>query len=132
MSQRLAQGQPGKTAKIDVAIDVAIDYEKRLVAEQGQGVGDAAGGFQRARRFRRIADSQTPLRAVAERCLDLLAEVGVVDDDLGEPGCRQSFQMPGDERLAAHRQQRLGRVVGQRAHPFAASCGKNEGFHQKV
>ena len=55
------RGRPGETAKIDVAIDVAIDYEKRLVAEQGQGVGDAAGGFQRAWRFRRIADSQTPL-----------------------------------------------------------------------
>ena len=45
-------GQPGKTAKIDVAIDVAIDHEKRLVAKQGQRVGDAARSFQRAWRFR--------------------------------------------------------------------------------
>jgi hypothetical protein len=109
-----------------------LTTRKGCVAEQRQGAGDAAGSFQRAGRFRRIPDVQPPLRSVAQRLLDDRTEVGVVDDDFPEPCRRQSFQMPDDQRLAAGRQQRLGRVVGQRPHAFAAAGGKDEGFHQKV
>lgn len=37
--------------EVPVAPDVAINHEKRCVAEQRQGLGDAAGGFQRAGQF---------------------------------------------------------------------------------
>ena len=44
--------------------------------------------------------------------LDLRAEMGVIDHDFLETGCRKSFQMPNNERLAAGLKQGLGRVVG--------------------
>jgi hypothetical protein len=65
-----------RAAEIPVAPDVAIDHQEGFVAEQRQGVGDAAGGFQRAGRFRRIADAQAEARAVAERRFDLLRRGG--------------------------------------------------------
>jgi hypothetical protein len=35
--------------------------------------------------------------------------------------------MPHDQRLAAHLQQGFGRVVGERAHAFAAAGGEDHG-----
>ena len=70
-----------------------------------------------------------PLRPIAQGGFDLFAEVGVVDDDFPETGCRQTFQMPDDERLAAGDEQWFGRVIGERAHAFATPGGEDEGFH---
>ena len=64
---------------------------------------------------------QAPWRTIAQRLLDLRTEVGVVDDDLPKTRRRQPFQVPDDERLAAGQQQRLGGVVGERPHAFAAA-----------
>ena len=116
-------------AKIHIAINVTIDYQKRLVSEQRQGRGNAAGGFQRAGWFGRILNVQAPLRTIAQRLLNQRTEMGVVDDNFPEPRRRQSFQVPDYERLAAGQQQWLGRVVGQRPHAFAATGGEDEGFH---
>ncbi|CFN66696.1 Uncharacterised protein [Bordetella pertussis] len=63
---------------------------------------------------------------------DALAQPGVVDDDVAQAGGHQAFDMPDDQRLAAHGQQGLGRGVGQRAHAFAAAGGQDHGAHQKV
>ena len=70
--------------------------------------------------------------AVAERRLDLLAEVGMVDHYLAEAGCGQPFQVPDDQRSAADAKQRLRRRVGQRPQALTASGSENHRSHQKV
>ena len=57
--------------------------------------------------------------------IDLVSEVGVVDDHVTQPGRRQPFQVPGDQPLAADRKQGFGRVVCERAHALAATGGEN-------
>jgi hypothetical protein len=71
---------------------------------------------------------RTPKRAVAERVLDHLPEVGVVDDELDDACRGQAFDVPHDQRLAARHQQRLGAGVGERAHAFAAAGGRIMAF----
>ena len=64
-------------------------------------------------------------RAVAERSFEPVAEVGVVDDELAEAGGVQAFDVPHDQRLAARLEQRLGGVVGERAHALSATGGED-------
>src|SRR5690606_39682041 len=89
-------------------------------------------GFQTTRRLCRIMQPGAKGRAVAEGGFDLCTQPCMVDDDVFQAGCHQLLYMPDDERLAAHGKQRLGRMVGQGAHAFAASRGENHGAHQKV
>jgi hypothetical protein len=100
--------------------------------EQGQRSGDAAGGFERSGRFRRVGDLQAESVAIAERRFDLLAEMSMVDHHLAPAGGSQTFEVPGDQRLAAGAQQRLRRVVGERPQPFTAAGREDHRFHQKV
>ena len=44
----------------------------------------------------------------------------------------QPLQVPGDQRLAAHRQQRLGRVVGERPHPLPLARREHQGLHAQA
>ena len=88
------------------------------------------GCFQR-RAFVRITDMCAKLAAVAQSLLDLRTKVGVVDDEFGDACAYQPLDMPHDERLAACLQQGLGRVVGERAHAFAAAGGQNHRAHLK-
>jgi hypothetical protein len=50
----------------------------------------------------------------------------VVDDELVESAAHQALHLPCDERLAAHRQQRLGCGVGQRAHALATAGSEDQ------
>jgi len=51
---------------------------------------------------------------------DLLTEMRVIDDQIGDSGAHQPFDVPHDERLATYLQQGLGSMVGERTHTFAA------------
>ena len=120
----------GRLRRIPIAPDVAVDHQEGLVVpEQGQRVGDAAGGFQCALRFGRIGDRQAPARAVTQRRFDLQTEMRVVDHHLAQAGPRQALQMPDDQRFAAHRQEGLGREIGQRPHALAAPGSQNHCLH---
>ena len=122
-------GDAGGSLKIDIGEHVAVDDEKRCVAQQGQGGGDAACGFQTFAAFGRIGDVHAVCRAVAQRGFNLRAQPCMVDHDLADACGVQTAQVPANQRLAACEQQRLGGVVGERAHSFAAPCGKYHGFH---
>jgi hypothetical protein len=65
--------------------------------------------------------------AVAERRDESLREMGGVDDDVAASGPGQRFDLPDDKRFAACLEQRLGRRIGQRAHPLAAARGEDHG-----
>lgn len=58
--------------------------------------------------------------------LNLLAQPGGVDDDLLHAAGAQRLHPALQQRLAAHHQQRLGRVVGQRPHALAPAGGQDQ------
>ena len=101
---------------------MSAETSQKRVAEQRQRLGDAAGGLERAAvvaAFERVADRQAEARAVAERLDDLLLEPGGVDDDLAHAVARQRLEVPLDQRLAVHLEQRLGRACRS-----AAACAR--------
>jgi len=59
--------------------------------------------------------------------LDLIAQPGRVDHQAPHAAAQQRLQRPLHQRLAAHRQQRLGAGVGQRAHALATTGGEDQG-----
>ncbi len=89
---------------------------------------DGAAGFE-GLGFPGVVNGQVEGAAVPGELFDLLAEVGGVDDHLPDAGAAEGFQVILQQGLAAHFQQGLGRVVGQRAHALAQPRGENHGFH---
>ena len=72
--------------EIDVGKYVAVDDEEGITAEQRQGGGDTAGGFQSLAAFGRVGNVHAIGCAVAEGVFDLLSEPGMVDDDFSDTG----------------------------------------------
>jgi len=106
--------------------DVTRQHPER-VAQQRQGLGDPASRFQRAAvvaPFVAVGDAQAPATAIAQCGLELVFQIGRVDHDVAHAIACQGLQVPGDQRLAADRQQGLGRGVGQRAHALAAPAAR--------
>jgi hypothetical protein len=126
-------GQTGWFARqlgeIEVGPDIAVDQQKGGVAQQRQRVPHAAAGFQRCIAFMDVADAQAPLCAVAQCRGELVCQPRGVDDHIADAQRSQFLQMPRDQRLAGHRQKRLGGVVGQRAHALAEASGENQRLH---
>ena len=112
-------------------IDIAGHRDKRCLSQQLPRVRNATGGLER-RAFCRIDKARAKLAAVTQRVFNQLTQMRMVDDDLGDARSDQIDDMPDDEWATPHRQQRLGAGVGEWAHPFAATRGKNHRFHQKV
>ena len=79
--------------------------------------------------LRRVTDLDAVLGAIAQYLLDLLAQMRMVDDQLNQPSPLEALDLMLDQRLAAGPQQRLGGVIGQRAHAVSASRGEDHGFH---
>src|SRR5581483_6372571 len=102
-----------------VAVDVAVHHDEGLGPEERQRVGDPARGLERFGLGRKAYRHAEPA-SVAERLLDLVSEMSMIDDQLAEPRARQSLDGPDDHGLAAHLEQRLRRRVGQRSHALAA------------
>ncbi|CAM5512045.1 hypothetical protein RLIN73S_00388 [Rhodanobacter lindaniclasticus] len=123
---RTPRGFGGQGGEVGVAPDVAADGENGLRPQQRQGVEQAAAGFQRLRAFVHVADAQAPARAIAQDAGKLLGEMRGVDRHVVHADRGELLQMPDDQRLAAHAQQRLGRAVGQRAHALAAAGGEDQ------
>ena len=122
-------GDADGSLKIYIGEHIAVNHQKRRVAQQGQGGGDAACGFQTFAAFGRIGDVHAVCRAVAQRGFNLRAQPCMVNHDLADACGLEAAQVPANQRLAACGQEGFGGVVGERAHPFAAPCGKYHGFH---
>src|SRR5690606_29662599 len=112
-----------------VGPDVAVDGDEGIVAQRTERVPHAAAGLQRHLALVRVADRQAPVAAVAQRLGELVGEPGGVHHHLGHPGRGEAFQVPRDQRLAGHLQQRLGGGVGERAHALAQAGGEDQGLH---
>jgi|GEM_PF-4287262 len=128
-----ARGRLAQARVIELAEDVSAHGEKHRGRaarfEQRQCLGDAARGFER-HGFRGIGEPHAEARTVAEGCFDLLAEPGMIDDDLDDARLRQALDLPDDERLAAGVEQWLGPGVGEGPHPVASARSENHGRRQ--
>ena len=119
-----------RTAHIEVAPNVTVDDEKGFVlrGDQRQGVGDAAGRFQRfplgrvgnTKAFRGIS-LKSGFHQGSQPCM--------VDDYRREAGARETFEVPHDQGFTAGFEQGLGQGVGQRAHALAAARREDHGLH---
>lgn len=116
----------GQGGEIRVAPHVAACHQERLRPQQRQCIEHAAACFQRCGAFVGVADAQAPARAVAQRGRELFGQMRGVDHHVVHAGRNQLFQVPCDQRLAAHAKQRLGRVLGQRAHALAEAGGEDQ------
>jgi hypothetical protein len=68
---------------------------------------------------------------VSQRIDDLLPKMGAVDHDVTDSRTPQRLDMVENQRLAAHRQQRLGGVQREWTHPRALPCRQNHRFHRR-
>jgi hypothetical protein len=128
VSEVVAAQDRAQRGKREVGMQVGVDRGEGSGTEQRQRLRDAARGLER-RRFRRIADSHPEARTVAQRRLDLVAEMRVVDHQVAETRDRETLDQTRDERLSTRLEQRLRRGVGQRAHPLAAPGGQKHHIH---
>ena len=94
-------GDAGGSLKIYIGEHIAVNHQKRRVAQQGQCGGDAACGFQALAAFGRIGDVHAVCRAVAQRGFNLRAQPCVVNHDLADACGFKAAQVPADERFAA-------------------------------
>ncbi len=119
-------------AKIEVrAINVARNGDERRIAEQFAREGNAASGLE-GRPLGGVDQAGTKLLAAAERFLDQVAEVCVIDHDVGDARTHQIQDVPHDQRAAAHLQQGLRAGIGQGPHPLAAAGRKDHRLHVRT
>ena len=129
--------------RINGRVDYALRFRPKVVVGlEGQAFSSsdptgpqraahAATGLERFVALVRVRDAHAPARAVAERRRELLREVRRVHDDIDDPGARERFEVPHDERLAADREQRLRRGERQGPHALAAAGGEDERPHSR-
>ena len=98
-----------RRAKLAVAVRVATNSPPVTdqLAADAEGVGEG--------------DRQIPMAAavLAEVRLERVGEVVDVDHGPRQPGLDHAIEAPVDQRLAGHRNERLGPGRGERAHPLA-------------
>ena len=137
VGQRRAGGKAlqGLVAEHEIGCKYVAGHHPEHRVQARQGPHDAAGGLQRTAKvlaFMRITDVHLgqawPVKQIAEMCRDLLAQPGGVDQLLHKAAPGQGLHGPLHERLAAHAQQGLGGLVGQRAHARAATGGQHHGL----
>ena len=128
MPEASAEPDPPQAGKIRLAINVGIDQQEGLSAEQRARLGEAARGFERLR-LARVGDAQAVARAVADALHDALGEVRHVDHGFAAAAPRQALEVPGEERLATRLDERLGNVVGQGTQPLPPARREDHGLH---
>ena len=118
-------------AEIDLRQDVAVEHDDRF-AQRLAGVADGAGRAER-RRLDDVSDAEADVAAVAEDLLDAPRLVVQAEDDLVDLGhLLQQIELVVQERPLEDRNDRLGRVDGQRAQSRALAPGQQDRLHRNV
>src|SRR5688572_20637877 len=94
-----SERHPCERGEIELAIDVRIHQQERVLAEERSGLRDAARGLERLG-LPRVHNAQAVARAVAESLHDALREVGHIDYRFAVSRRREALEVPRDERLA--------------------------------
>ncbi len=114
---RLGEADEGVDALIAPHI-VGIDAEKGVGLEQRLGAHQAAAGLEQRVALVGNDDGQVT-RMFRQMRLDHPGAIMDVDDDPPHPGGAQMIQHMVDQRRAADTNERLGPIIGQRAHARA-------------
>lgn len=114
------------SGEIKVRPNVAIDDEEGIWSEQGQCPEDPAAGLH-GRLLRRVANVEPPATAIAQYPGNLVAEMGVVDDQLPKPCSGKPLKVILDQGFAGDWQERFWGMVGEGSHAFTPSRGQNHG-----
>jgi hypothetical protein len=128
ISEPFAEIDGPEPREIALAIHVGIDEEEWFAPEKLERVGDAACGLEPLA-LARVVQAEPKAGAVAQALHDTLAEVRNVDDGVPDARAREALKMPGDERLAASLDERLGNRIGERTQPLAAPGGEKHRLH---
>ena len=91
--------------------NITGNRNKRRLAKQMTCFGNAARGFQRSA-FGRVSDACAELTAIAERVLDHLTQMRVIDDDLCDTGAYKVVDVPDNQGPSAYLQQWFGTGIG--------------------
>ena len=122
--QRLLQA-----LEVKIGINIGIHNHKGRIAQQRQGLDDAARRLQRALPLVRILNLGGVTAPVAETGPDLPAQMTQVDHQPPDARADQRLDMIGDQRFAPDPEQRLRRVVGQGPKTLATARGQDHGPH---
>ena len=112
---------------LDVVVDIAVDHQQRLVAQQRQGMAQAASGAEDGGFLLHGHPGQS-----IERLDDLLAQVVAVDDDMVEAKPGQAPDGGQQQRRVEHREKRLGTYQGVGQEARAEPGGENHRLHRTV
>jgi hypothetical protein len=113
-------------------VHVARDDEQRPLGTQRHRGRDSAPRLERLG-LARPADAHAMARSIADRVHEHVGKMRRVDHDLAIARADERFDLPHDERLPAHHEQRLRRRVRQGPHAIAAAGGQDHrNRHQKV
>ncbi len=102
-----------------------LRWIERRRAEGGQRLDHAAAGVEQARTLVGNDDAGRP--PAGEMALDLIGEMMDVDDGGLDAARGQAIEHVVEQRLAAHRDERLGRAIGERTHANAVPGRQNHG-----
>ena len=98
---------------------------ERRRAEAGQRLDHAAAGVEQVRAL--VGNDDARLAPAGDMVLDLVGEMMDVDDRSLDAGRGQAVEHIVEQRLAADRDQRLGRAIGERPHAHAVAGRQNHG-----
>src|SRR5690606_5426864 len=107
---------------------IAVERDEGRIAKQWQRTKNAAAAVERLA-FARVGDATTEALAAAEMAFDLLAQVSMIDNDVVDAGGNQTAHVMLYQRHPGDAQHRLRRVIGERPHARAETCGENHRFH---
>src|SRR5690606_22724619 len=108
---------------------ITADDDEGLSAKQRKRVQNASTGFERMLPFIAVEKSDSETAAIAQSLFQQRSFPRDIDNDLANTAVGERFDVVLDERLAAHAQQRLRRVVRQRAHPLAPPGSQDHRAH---
>ena len=115
--------------QVDLGQHVAVEDHDR-VAQRFARVADGAGRAER-RRLDDVADAHARVAAVAEDLLDAARLVVEAEDDLVDlRDLLEQVELVVEKRPVEDRDDRLGRVDGQRTQPRALAPGEQDRLHR--
>jgi hypothetical protein len=109
---------------IAVQVRVAVQHEERG-SNQRQRASQGAAGAKRTGAIVRITDAQAPARSVADRRLDLCAQMTDAQDDVADATAAEQLELMDEKGSARHVHERFRDVTCERAKPCCRAAGQD-------
>lgn len=113
--------------QVQLVIYVAVEHQKRLGCEPGQGLAQTAARAQNFRLHLQLHAGQA-----GHSPFYLPGQMVGVDEHARKAGLTQALQMPKQQGPVQHRKKRLGADIGIGFEPGAEARGQKHGLHKNV